>query len=72
MKYDNIFQIVFNLVQNGEKPTPMHVSLSESIHDVCRSKKLIRIVNRMGLCMSYDEMLRLDIGLAQRTINNLV
>ena len=46
----------------------MHVSLSETVHDICRSKELIQILNRMGLCMSYNEVERLDNNLALRTI----
>ena len=48
--------------------TPMHVSLSETVHDICRSKELIQILNRMGLSMSYNEVERLDNNLALRTI----
>ena len=66
-KCDNIFQIIFNMVHNGQKKTPMHVGLSETVHDICRSKELIQIINRMGLCRSYDEVERIDSGLAQRT-----
>ena len=35
---------------------------------ICRSKELIQILNRMGLCMSYNEVERLDNNLALRTI----
>ena len=68
-KCDNNFQISFSLAQNGQKKTPMHVSISQSIHKVCRSKELIQIFNRMGLCRSYDEVEKLDSALAQRTIS---
>ena len=46
----------------------MHVSLCETIHDVCQSKKLIEILNRMGLCMSYNELERLEMALAEQVI----
>ena len=68
-KCDNIFQIVFNLVHNGKKRTPMHVSIAQAIHDVCRSKQLIQIFNHRGFCNSYDEVDRIDSALAQRTID---
>ena len=67
-KCDNVFQIIFNIVHNGQKKTPMHVSLPETVHDICRSKELIQILNRIGLCMSYNEVERLDNNLALRTI----
>ena len=66
-KCDNVFQIIFNVVHNGKK-TPMHVSLPETVHDICRSKELIQILNDMGLCMSYNEVERLDNNLVLRTI----
>ena len=42
-KIDIIFQIMYSLIHNGKRKTPMHVALSEAIHDTCQSKKLIRI-----------------------------
>ena len=64
-----MFQMVFYLIHNGKKKTPLHVALSVLIHDSSRSKKVIQIMNRLGLCMSYDELERIDIGLAKRTID---
>ena len=48
--------MIFNMVHNGQKKTPVHVGLSETVYDICRSKELIQIMNRMGL----------NSGLAQR------
>ena len=48
--------MIFNMAHNGQKKTPMHVGLSETVHDICRLKELIQIMNHMGL----------DSGLAQR------
>ena len=67
-KCDSIFQEFFYLIHNGHKKTPLHVSLSETVHDISRSKNLIEIMNKMGFCISYDELERIDQGLAQRTI----
>ena len=67
-KTNVLFQIFFTAIHNGQKKTPLHVSLCETIHDTCRSKKLIQILNRMGLCMSYDELEKIDVCLAERTI----
>ena len=63
-----IFKIVCDLVHNGQKKTPLHLSLWECVHDTCESKKLIQIINRLRLCMSYDELERIDTGLNTRTI----
>ena len=69
-KYNTIFQIIHYLVHNGKKKTLLHLSLCESIYDTCRSKELITIMNRLGLCMSYDEIERIDIGLATLSIES--
>ena len=69
-KCDTIYQTIYFLVQNEKKKTPLHLSLCESIHDTCRSKELITIMNRLGLCMSYDKLERIDIGLATGSIES--
>lgn len=51
---DVLFQIFFTAIYNGQKKTPLHVSLYETIHDTCQSNKTIQILNRMGLSKSYD------------------
>ena len=48
-KCDNIFQMIFNMVHNGPEEDPMHVCLSETVHDICCSKELIQIMNHMDL-----------------------
>ena len=50
--------------------TPLHVSLAQSIHDKCRSKQLVQILNNLGMCVSYDEMLRMDYNLVDRLIRS--
>ena len=43
----------------------MHVALSQTIHDTCKSKRLITIVNRLGPCSGYHDLSRIDTGLAK-------
>ena len=66
-RIDVLFQIFFTAIYNGQKKTPLHLSLCETIHDTCRSKKLIQILNRMRLCMSYDELEKIDVCLAEKS-----
>ena len=66
---DVIFQIIFNLIHNGQRKTPFHTAISQSIHDTCKSKNLIQIFNRLGLGISYDEVERIDISITQEIIN---
>ena len=68
-KTDLIFPIIFNLIHNVKRKTPMHVTLSEAIYDTCLSKKLIRIMNHLGLCTSDNTVERIDTALVQRTID---
>ena len=48
-KCDVIFQIIFNLIHKGQRKTPFHTAISQSIHDTCISKNLIQIFSRLGL-----------------------
>ena len=44
-------------------------TISQSIHNTCKSKNLIQIFNRLGLGISYDEVEWIDIGITQKIIN---
>ena len=50
------------------KKKTLHANLAQSIHNKCRSKQLIQILNNLGMCVSYDEMLRMDYNLDNRLI----
>ena len=63
-----IFQIVYCIIHNGGKKTPLHISMAQTIHEVCRSKQLIGIFNRLGISMSYDEVERHNYSLCMRTV----
>ena len=65
-KCDTIYQIVHALIT--KKKTPLHIFVAQAVHDVSRSKKLIIMLNRLGLSISYLEMMRIDTRLAKRTI----
>ena len=70
-KCDVIFQIIYFIMHNGQKQTPLHISLAELIHDNARSKILVQILNKLGLCISYDEMEKIDLGLAKRIVDTV-
>ena len=46
-----------------KKNNPFHVGLAELFHDDSRLKLVIEILNKIGLCISYDELQRIDFGL---------
>ena len=64
-----VFQIVYNLIHNGQRKTPLHTVISQSIHDTCESKSLIQMFHRLGLCISYDDLELVDIAITQEIIN---
>ena len=68
-KYEVVFQIVYNLIHNGQRKTPLHIVISQSIYDTCKSKSLIQMFNRLGLCISYDDLERVDMAVTQEIIN---
>ena len=41
----------------------------KSIHEKCHLKQLIQILNRLGLCISYDELERIDFSLANEIVS---
>ena len=51
-KCDSVFQIMYAMIR--KKKTPLHVLVAETIHDASRSKKVITLMNRLGLSISYD------------------
>ena len=68
-KCEVVFQVVYNLIRNGHRKKPLHTVISQSIHDTCKSKSLIWMFNRLGLCISYDELEQVDIAFTQEIIN---
>ena len=46
----------------------MHVSTAQATHEFSRSKTVIQTLNRIGLCMNYDELERQDHPLICSTI----
>ena len=63
-----IFQMFHYLIHNGSEPNPFHVSLAQLIHDYCKGKFLIELMNNLGICISYHELLRIDYGHIERAI----
>ena len=55
-------------MHSGKKKTPLHIAMSETIHSISKSKRLIQIMNKLGLSMSHEEMERADYGLTHKII----
>ena len=59
---------MYSLIHNSTKTTPLQVFVAEAIHDISRSKRLINIMNQLGVSTSYKEMLGIDNIAAKRII----
>ena len=59
---DTIYQIVHATITN--KKTPLHVFVAQAVHEASCSKRVITILNHLGLSISYYEMMRIDTRLA--------
>jgi hypothetical protein len=58
-------------VSNGKKWTPKHIGLGSTLHQVTRSKDLVKLFHKAGHILSYDQILQLDTGLAESVLNTL-
>ena len=56
------------MMHSGKKKAPLHIAMTDTIHNICKSKKLMQIMNKLGLSMSYEEMERVDYALTHRII----
>ena len=70
-RVDALFQIMYFIVNNGLKFSPMHVNVVQTIHNLTRSKELIEIMNSLGICIGYNKMKTIDFTLAKRIISLL-
>lgn len=70
LKCISVFQILFYLIHNGIKNTPLHIGLAQTIHEMTRSKLLLRIMSRLGITVSYDALERHNVVLATRILSD--
>lgn len=58
-------------VSGGKKWTPKHIGLACTLHQATRSKDLVRLFNKAGHCLSYEQVLQVDTSLAVSTLKSL-
>ena len=66
--FDLIFQIFYAMIHGDSSQTPFAIAISEMIHEKCRNKHIMILLNRLKVCTSYDSMSRIDTGLTKRVI----
>lgn len=54
---------------NGKVITKKHYLLALGLHSMTGMKQVIRILNRMGHCISYDKTCEIETALAECTIS---
>jgi hypothetical protein len=63
-----LFQIMFFIIHNGRKRTPLHMMNGQAIHEACKSSILITSFNHCGLSISYDEIRQYHNDMAALTV----
>ncbi len=66
----SLYQILYFLLHNGRRRTPLHMMGAEAIHSACKSKTLITSFNHFGLTMSYDELMRYHNDMASYVVES--
>ena len=61
-------QDMVHAVTRGRVKTPKHVGLAVTLHHITGSKQIVTLLNRMGHCISYDDVEVVDTSLAQEII----
>ena len=57
-KLKALYQIMYYNVHNDRRKTPLHLMAAHNIYDKCKSRELITSLNRIGVCISYNEIQR--------------
>ena len=70
LKIKSLFQIIFFIFHRGQKRTPLHVMTGMNVHATCKSSSVIKGLNKTGMSISYDEILRCRTRLASYVVNS--
>ena len=55
-------------VSGGKKWTPKHIGLGSTLHQVTRSKDLVKLFSKAGHILSYDQIFQVDTSLAESLV----
>ena len=64
----SIAQDIIHCNTKGRVKLPKHMSLAMCVHHLTSSKRLIKLLNRMGHCVSYDEMRAVNTSIAEEVL----
>ena len=57
-KIKSLYQMMLYNVHNGRKKKLLHLMAAHNVYDKCKSRELITTLNRIGVCVSYNEVQR--------------
>ena len=72
LKFDTLFQSINYWLNSERSKTPFHSSLTQTVHNLSKSRQLITILNRMKLASSYDSMKWINILLALKIVADIL
>ena len=64
----SIAQDIIHCNTKGCDKLPKHTSFAMCVHHLTSSKRLIELLNRMGHCVSYDEMRAVNTSIAEEAL----
>lgn len=67
----SIAQDIIHCNTKGRVKLPKHTSLAICVHHLTSSKRLIELLNRMGHCVSYDEMRAVNTSIAEEVLTQV-
>ena len=65
-----LYQILYFILHNRRRRTPLRIMNAQAIHEASKSKTLITSFNHFSLSVSYDELLRYHNDLAKLTVKS--
>ena len=66
---NSLHRYLVHMSSRGKTRTPKHIGLSVTCHKMTQSKEVIRLLNRNGQAVSYDEVQAIDTTWALQQIN---
>ena len=71
MKILSIAEDIVVMVSRGKITAPKHIGLASTLHQATRSRSVVKLFNKAGHCLSYEQMLQVDTALAEGTASTM-
>ena len=67
-----LFKFMHYWLSSRRNKTPFQCSLTQTVHNLPRSRQLIDIMNKLNLAISYDSMKRINTSLGQKMVEDIL